>query len=214
MTMEQDCGEFSRGVTPFSSARISDRMIDELVGLCRGLIADGSVSEGEARYLLDWIEKNREVSGQWPARDLYRRLRQMLTDGQIDVEEQNELLGILKDLTGGYVSTEDRVVSYSSQLPLTQPPPVVEFTGRSFCLTGKFAYGSRKKCEAEVLARGGSVQGAPSRTTGFLVIGMMGSIAWIHSTHGRKIEQAVAFREEGLPLHIICEPHWVEALAR
>jgi hypothetical protein len=37
---------------------------------------------------------------------------------------------------------------------------------------------------------------------------MVGSTDWIYTTHGRKIEAAVAWRESGSPLAVVSEEHW------
>ena len=42
----------------------------------------------------------------------------------------------------------------------------------------------------------------------YLVIGIISSEDWMYSTHGRKIEQAVAFVSQGHPIAIISEEHW------
>jgi hypothetical protein len=57
--------------------------------------------------------------------------------------------------------------------------------------TGKFAFGPRRVCEAAVEALGGRAGSSVTRVTNYLVIGTFGSRDWIHTSHGRKIEQAV-----------------------
>jgi hypothetical protein len=44
-----------------------------------------------------------------------------------------------------------------------------------------------------------------------LVVGSLVTESWIHSTHGRKLEKAVAYRNEGHPVTVISEDHlWSE----
>ena len=43
-----------------------------MVGLVRGVIADGSVSEDEANHLSEWTRENPEVATRWPANILSR----------------------------------------------------------------------------------------------------------------------------------------------
>lgn len=192
----------------FNAARLSDRAIDELVGLCRGVTFDALVTENEAKALLDWLECNREHAMRWPADLIYLRLREMLADGVLDEEEQAELLDLLKDVTGGSVPIGERVASYSSLLPLDHPMPAIRFDRRSFCMTGKFVFGSRKQCHAAVEELGGLVDSSPTGGTSYLVVGAIGSRDWIHSTHGRKIEAAVALRAKHKRLAIVSEEHW------
>lgn len=106
---------------------------------------------------------------------------------------------------------EKTMTQMSSTLPLCNPVPRVQFQDKSFCFTGKFFFGPRKKCEAVVEERGGFLSGSPSGKTDFLVIGMIGSSDWIHSTHGRKIEAAVELRESGKGISIISEEHWISS---
>ena len=195
-----------------NARRLADRAVDELIGICRGVLADGAVSKNEAETIIRWMEVNETVASQWPANALYRRLREMLVDHTLDVEEEGESLELLLGITGGEASVVDQAARFSITLPLSIPAPDIAFDGRRFCLTGRFAYGSRKQCESQVLQRGGVSQAAPTRETDFLVIGVMGSSDWVHSTYGRKIEAAVALRERWFPIGIVSENHWARAL--
>ena len=194
----------------FNWRRLEDRKIDELIGMCKMAIGDGHVDASEAKILMNWLEQNRESADRWPANVLHNRLSEILADGKIGREEEGELIDLLMQVTGQPI--EKTMNQMSSTLPLCNPRPVVEFSDRSFCFTGKFFYGPRKKCEAEVESRGGSLSGSPSGKTDFLVIGMIGSSDWIHSTHGRKIEAAVELRDAGKGISIISEEHWTKSL--
>jgi len=198
-------------IRTFNAARLNDRMVDELIGLCRGVLFDGAVSELEAGALLRWIEANREISQQWPANVLYRRISRMMADGLLDAEEQRELIETLVELTGA-PAPDASVKSGSTALPLCTPLPVVSFPGKLFCFTGKFASGTRSQVQEAVIALGADVKSSPTSKTSYVVIGSIGSTDWIHSTHGRKIEKAVALRYEGKPIHIIAEEYWAECV--
>ncbi len=77
------------------------REVDELIGLCKGIVADGVINSEEALFLQDWLEHNRESRGVWPASVLYPRIQSMLADGTLDNEEERELLGLLVQVSGG-----------------------------------------------------------------------------------------------------------------
>ena len=70
-----------------TAQRIQDRLIDELIGVCRGVIADGVVDESEAIFIGQWIEQHREVADRWPANIVYARVTEMLKDGILSAEE-------------------------------------------------------------------------------------------------------------------------------
>ena len=196
----------------YNRARLLDRAIDELLGLCKGVVADGVVNEREAQFLLDWMRTNREGANQWPANILYRRLAEMLADRRLDDREQDQLLALLYEITGSGKPCEAYVANFSTSLPLTLPAPVIHFPQRHFCLTGKFVSGTRQQCEGAIVAKGGTVQKVPTGETDYLVIGTVGSTDWIRSTHGRKIEAAVVLQERGHSIAIVSEKHWVTYL--
>jgi len=199
----------------FTLRQQRDRAADELVGLCRGVLADGAVSSQEARFLLDWCERHAHLGSEYPFNYLYRALHGALTDGVLDPEEEADLLGTILALIGGetHVQARDQVIaSLSTTLPLCQPAPPVEFCGSSFVVTGTFAYGARASVTEAIRARGGDVKPTVTKKVDYLVIGEIGSQAWKHSSWGRKIEAAVALREQGARLRIVSEPHWVAQL--
>ena len=124
------------------SQRIEDRGISELIGIARGLVADGVVNELEADFLIRWLKENEHLTC-WPFDVLNKRVRAMLADGVIDAEEWQELLELLRDLIGGKPAA-GKAVNFASALPLTQPAPDIIFAGKTFCFTGTFAFGQRK----------------------------------------------------------------------
>lgn len=193
-----------------SAARRSDRNIDELIGICKGIIADGTIVQSESEFLLEWMEKNQDAAHQWPANVLYERINQYLSDGVIDKEESEELMTLLKKITGGEKIAEE-IQSMSSSLPLDIPAPNIIFKGSIFCLTGTFTVGSRDRVTKLIEEKGGKCVKSPTLDTNYLVIGLIGSRDWIHSTHGRKIEAAVNNKEDGKSkISIVSEEHWIK----
>jgi NAD-dependent DNA ligase len=197
-------------VTAFRQGAVADRKIDELVGLIKGVLADGHVHQAEAAFMLNWMNANRDAAAAWPASVLYPRLAAAMADGHLSNDEEGELLGLLASAVGAN-TTEQGHASGSTSLPLDRPAPPIAFDGRVFCFTGQFYSGSRRWCEEAVTARGAQ-HGTLTKKTHFLVIGEIGSRDWAHSTHGRKIEKAIAMRESGAPVAIVSEEHWTKHL--
>jgi hypothetical protein len=193
-----------------NAGRVQDRLIDELIGISRGVIADGVVDEQEAIFIGQWIEQHREVAEKWPVNVLYARLTEMLKDGILSHDEQQELLSTLKDLTGE--SSLFQEPNRSTTLPLDKPAPEILFEGRTFCLTGRFVFGSLLDCEDTIAEMGGSVAETPGLDTDYLVIGELSSPDWVHTTFGRSIERSVELKEQGHQIHIVSEEHWVDSL--
>jgi hypothetical protein len=181
-----------------------DAGIDELIGLIRGVMADGEVSEGEVHALAAWTLNHGEIAGDWPVNVLVRRLNRIYEDGRVDDSEREDLKELLVEIIG---ENDDPLVTPATTLPLSKPAPDVVFDQNIFVFTGKFAYGPRRICEAEVLTRGGRTAGNVTLQTSYVVIGSVGSRDWIHSSWGRKIEKAIEYKDL-CPLAIISEQHW------
>jgi hypothetical protein len=194
-----------------NTGRVQDRLIDELIGISRGVIADGVVDENEAIYIGQWIENHREIADKWPVNVLYARLTEMLKDGILSKDEQQELLETLRNLTGD--SSLFQESNRSTSLPIDKPAPPVEFLGKTFCLTGKFVFGSTFDCEETISEMGGEVVQMPGHETDYLVIGELCSPDWIHTTFGRSIEKGVELKQQGHPITILSEEHWVNSLS-
>jgi NAD-dependent DNA ligase len=201
----------SRSARSKTAAKIQDRLIDELIGICRGVIADGEVDEKEAIYIGQWIENHRELAEKWPVNILYARVMEMLQDGVLNQEERVELLETLRNITGD--STMFQEANHSTTLPLDLPAPKINFEGKSFCLTGRFVFGSTFDCEETIAEMGGTISDTPSDETDYLIIGEFCSPEWRHTTFGRSIEKAVELKEAGNSILIISEEHWVESLS-
>lgn len=191
----------------YNRKRLSDRMVDELIGICKGVLADGVVTQSEAEFLQVWMSANIRFREDLIIKQLYSRIKEMLEDGILDLDEQQELFAMLCTFTGENSPTET-YVNLTSALPLNTPAPNIIFPGMNFCFTGKFAYGSRPLCQAAVLEMGGTIVKGITKKLDYLVVGFFGSDTWAHTPYGRKIEKAVEYREKHGRLAIISEDHW------
>lgn len=194
-----------------SWSRVADRQVDEIIGLCKGVLADGQVNQSEAEFLFNWLQTNQHAADKWPAKVLYPRIRSMLADGVLDDGEEQELLTLLMGITG-QPGINVTGTNASTTLPFDDPAPRVTFSGEIFCLTGTFACGPRREVEEAVIGRGGQCKRTPCKKTSFLVVGEVGSRDWIHSTFGRKIEKAIELRDGGASIAIIPEERFFDYL--
>ena len=195
----------------FNRARRAERDVCELLGLARGLIADGVVTASEAQLLRDWVARHEDALDHWAVRTLHHRLTTHFEDGVIDEAERADLALLLNQLVGGELSAVCDTDA-ATALPLDQPPPPIQWTGMVYVFTGQFAWGPRQECEREVTKRGGTCAKSITKRTSFLVIGTFGSMDWVHTAFGRKIEKAVSYRDSGVPLRIVAEDHWAGTL--
>lgn len=194
-----------------NARRRIDRGIQEMLGLARGIIADGVVTESEGDVLWEWIEANPDIVSHWPANRIEERLLKIYEDGRVDDDEREDLKDLVEHLVGeaGGTYKGDHV---AAGLPLDNPPPPLRFDGQLYVFSGKFTFGPRKACQEQVEVLGGMCGSDVSQQTNFLVVGTFGSRDWAHSSFGRKIQKAVRYRAQGVRLAIVGEDHWAEAV--
>lgn len=182
-----------------------------LNGLCKGLISDREITEHEIRYLDWWLTQNGALKNNYPGRELYALVKEILSDGVITAEESTSLHKALVDFTG--CDLDSGVVDgLATRLPVdSEFLPQVE--GKVFCLTGVFMAGKRSIVEDRIKYAGGIIISNITKNLDFLVIGTLSSRDWKFSSHGRKIEKAINYRdEEGAKLKIIAEENLFEFL--
>jgi len=190
----------------FNRMRRIDRSLSETLGVVKGMIIDGTVTDAEAKGLHAWFDTNQEVVNVWPASAIYSRLKRILADGKIDPVEKMELEALFVKTVGDLPAGPSG--NKATRLPLSDPPPDLVFPGKQFVFTGKFVAGTRDFCEQLVVARGASCSSKVVRLTDYLVIGNLGSKDWIQTSHGRKIERAVELTQQGARIRILAEEHW------
>lgn len=195
----------------FNRARRAERDLSEFLGLAKGLLADGSVSDEETRLVKQWMTNHPAAVEQWPLNRLAARLSGIYQDGRIDEEERGDLAELLKSIVGGtagIVLGEDA----ATELPIDSPPPDFNWDGATVVFTGKFAFGTRAECQRTVTKLGASCGNDVTLQTRYLIVGTFGSRDWIHTSFGRKIQKAVKYRESGCAIAIAGEEHWVTSI--
>jgi NAD-dependent DNA ligase len=189
--------------------RISSRQVDELIGLARGVCADGILNQAEVEFFEKWLAANVGVTDNPVTATLYRRVADILEDGIADTDECQELLDTLRAFSD--TTFELGEVLKSTTLPLCSPAPDLQFGGMSYCFTGTFKFGERRKCEAAVEAVGAKAASL-TRKTNYLVVGYYATESWKHSNAGLKIMKACEMRDSGVPISIVSEDHWASHL--
>ena len=191
----------------FNRKSIDDRQIDTLIGLSKGLLADGKVDQSEAEFLQTWLIQCRQTTDNPVIINLLGRVDAMLEDGVLDVDETTELLSLLHKITGEPSDVGE--LAKTSSLPINEPAPSISFEGKVFLFTGTCVYGTRKQCKSAVEELGGFNASGVIKKLDYLVLGTYVTDSWIHESYGRKIEKAMQYRDDGVPISIITEEHWV-----
>jgi len=188
---------------------ILKRSAAALVGIAQGMLCDGELSDSEIAFLTTWLEHNTEISSVWPGNAVYARVRDTLADGGITEEERDYIVVILQQLIG-----EDDIPDaqgHVTQLAFDRTAQV-KIPGNLFCLTGDFIYGTKSFCEKAILQRGGFINKTITQKINYLVVGGNGSPEWKHGSYGTKIEKAMEYKANAVPITIVHETQWVKAL--
>ncbi len=201
----------SSRVRALQAQRRIEQGLAEMVGLVRGVVADGVVSSDEATRLAEWTRANPEPAARWPANILARRLGRIFADGRLDGRERDRLATLLDKLARNPEAI-GRGFPLATDLPITRPEPDVVFEGQTFVFAGELVYGPTRACEREVLELGGTCERTINRRTDYVVIGSIAAADWSQSAFGRLVDEVVQYRSRGIPIAVITEEHWASAL--
>lgn len=196
----------------FNAKRRFDRAVDQLLGICAGIVADGEINAKEISFLSTWLADNHAVCEDFPGDQIARRIALVLADGVMTPEEHDDLLETLQQLSGNRFTDTGAAVADAPAV-LSDDTAAIEFRGKRFCFTGKFAFGSRSQCENAVKALGAICDKDVTLSMNYLVLGVGVSPDWKHETYGRKIERTLEIRNSGQakPL-IVTEEQWLRAI--
>lgn len=195
-------------VSQWHEKRATEKFTDELIGICRGILMDGSVVKEEAVGLLKWLEHHQSATTNWPGNAIHARVIDALRDNTLSDSEERDLIELLSKVTGN--SHSGLFGSAPSELPWDKDARIEHF-GRRFVLTGDFVRGPRHQIEQLIKTAGGIVTAAVSAKTDFVIVGLRGSDAWKHSGYGTKIEKAMTLKQAGEAIRIIPENEWLAA---
>lgn len=207
--------EMQRGLmdTPNIDLYSTDSDKHLLEGLCKGVASDYYLSDKEINYLNWFLSSNIALKRNYPGKHLYSLVQAILSDGVITEDERTLLLQEITALTGSNIS-EGIVDGYST----TSPVDIIDIDefypeDSKVCLTGKFLCGSRRQCEADLIKLGCKISDRVTQDLDYLIIGALSSKDWKFQSFGRKIEQAIDYRDnKGIPLKILSEEHWQELM--
>ena len=186
---------------------IQDRQIDTLIGISKGLIADGRIERIEVDFLQGWLIQAQNTLQSPIIVNLLQKIDSMLCDDQFDDFEALELLNTLRAISGE--KSEIGEIAKTSTMPVNRPMPTMMFTGKTFLFTGTCAFGTRKQCRTAIEELRGINAKSVTKNVDYLILGTYVTDGWAHESYGRKIERAMKYRERGLPLAIVTEAHWI-----
>ena len=186
------------------------RSLGALVGIAQGILCDKKLTDDEVRFLDEWLTANEAIAAEWPGDVVHQRVRAVLADGVVTEEERAHLVQTLQQVIGG--TLDELAASIHVTNLAFDDVPRVEFGGSLFCLTGDFVFAQRARCAEIIAQRGGKVSDGITKKLRYLVVGGLGSPEWKHGSFGTKIEKAIRYKREGVPILIVHEDRWASSL--
>lgn len=184
--------------------------INQLLGFLSGIAADDELNDSEILTLIEWLNQNASIMDNWPASIIVSKLNNILKDGEITYEDKEDLLQIIKKLTGVYFSETGDCSGLTTEC--FDEVDSIDHANVGYCFTGKFNSGHRKEVEAKATGLGAFITKGVNFETRYLVIGTQASRDWKFSSHGRKIEKAMNLKEKGHEIYVISEAQWMAAI--
>jgi NAD-dependent DNA ligase len=188
-----------------------NRAVEHMLGMITGIIADGVLNDLEIKLLRTWLSEHSELTQTWPGFVVARKIEEIMADGVVTDSERAHLMQVLTELS----STDFSVTGSSSPevaaLPINDTVTVT-LRNAGVCHTGEFLFGTRAACERLTLKAGGMPVDTVTHKTDILVIGTRISPSWAHTSFGRKIQKAAELQESGVPIEIISERRWIDAM--
>lgn len=181
-----------------------------LSGLCKGVIGDGQLNNDEIKYLNWWISQNSLLKNNYPGKELYQLIQNILKDGIISEDERNQLKMMLIDFTGS--DPENGIVEgLSIGKSFFDDVENINLSSQTVCFTGKFLLGNREKCKETAEKQGAEVIKDWRSDLDYLIIGTLNSRDWMYQSFGRKIEKVKEHQLNGHPVKIITEEQWIKS---
>jgi len=182
-----------------------------LLGLVHGILADGVLNAREVLALNAWLGNHEELLDDWPANIIAKRVRDILADGKITHAEAEDLGDTLTRVLGWGFCSSEKLDPLAANETL-EPFQLVVIPGRSFLLSGRFLYGTRSRCEAAILGRGGLVDKTVSPSLDYLVLGSLPPSGVPGSEFPAVLKTVRELHRKGNQISIVSEQAWAGSL--
>ena len=207
------CEKFRDGFTYYDEFT-SD--LQQLQGICHGILADGKVRDEEINQLISWLDEHSHLSSYYPYDEITSLVTEVVSDGVIDEDERRLLAKYFSEfvtLTDSELQTKITNDTESVQIGgICSIAPELTFGGKKYCFTGRSSRKTRGEIQQAIEKLGGEFSKGVTLDTDYLVVGDDGNPCWAYSCYGRKVEKAISLRKQGKQVVIVHEADfWDEA---
>ncbi len=142
---------------------------------------------------------NMSLRGNYPFDKVFEIVSDALADGVLENTELQAMFLLFEQITDPIANACDCTDFY--------------IQGKTFCLTGEFKYGQRSLVQEMLSKRGGIPVNSVSNKTDYLIVGSLGSDAWVAGNYGTKVKKALELQKKGAAIQIVKEQEIIDILA-
>ena len=183
--------------------------LQTLQGLCHGILADGEISDKEIFDLDKWLDDNEHLNTYYPYDEIRSLVLSIASDGKVIEDERlvlkayfSQFVNLANSDIQQKIKEDTKEVNISG---LCTSEPVVNFDGKTFCITGVLKNETKESLKQKITNLGGITTDSVTKKTDYLVVADNGNPAWAFSCYGRKVEKAVNMRKDGHVITLIHE---------
>lgn len=183
--------------------------LQTLQGLCHGILADGEITDKEIFDLDKWLDDNEHLNTYYPYDEIRSLVLSIVSDEKVTEDERlvlkayfSQFVNLTNSDIQQKIKEDTKEVNISG---LCTSEPVVNFDGKTFCITGVLKNETKESLKQKITNLGGITIDSVTKKTDYLVVADNGNPAWAFSCYGRKVEKAVNMRKDGHVITLIHE---------
>jgi NAD-dependent DNA ligase len=179
--------------------------IQKLTGIVKGITIDNEINIKELEYLDQWLEEHDYLKNSYPYDELYNLTTSIIQDKVITQEEHEALLNFSKALVGDTNDKSNSTLLSTLKTGFYQIDPTIAIQENTFCITGVSKKYKRREIAEKIELYGGFIVDNVSAKLNYLIVCDEKNTCWAFTCYGRKIEEAIKHRKQGIRLAIIHE---------
>lgn len=199
--------------TEYFDQRTAD--LQRLHAIVGGIVSDGMITEAELNGLSAWLQDHEHLKTCWPYDEVDSLIVGVMKDKKFDAREHALLMSFFAEfitILDGRTINSPVVSEGANILGLCAVCPEIEFADSTFCFTGASIHYTRSALASTVERLGGVFSPNVTKRVRYLVIGAEGNPCWAYACYGRKVEKAVQLRKTGVPVLIVHENDFHDAV--
>lgn len=187
--------------------------IQRLHGVIAGVACDTEISSQEVIALSNWLHQHGYLENDPVFQELWKILKPVYTFNRVE----NATVEALRDILAKYIQMDNfglpKLVVDSRNNSGLNPDfyqGEIQISGATICLTGASVRYTKAEWKIRIEEKGGIFNDSLIKKVNYLVICNKGNPHWANMSYGRKFEQALKWKNEGLDIKILTEDDFIE----